>query len=85
MNEVKDYEYIYIRCDIMPEELESDPYNLFGETKEKTIASPSNSGSFQHCRLVAKNDEEAMKIGRTLVDKVSDKVDIYKELVIKIV
>lgn len=67
----------------MPEELANDPYNLFGDS-EKVIASPANSGSFKHCRLMAKNDKDALDIGRTLIDPVSDKVDIYKEIAIKI-
>jgi hypothetical protein len=84
MNPVKDYEYIYIRCEIKPEELEQDTYGLFGDTAQKAVASPANSGSFQHCRLVAQNDQRALEIGRTLVDPVSDNVDIYKEIAIKI-
>ena len=80
--EYKDYEYMYVRFMIMPDELESDPYNLFGNSA--TTVAPSSDSNIHHCRLVAKNAKEALEIGRQLVPKKPEEVEIFKEVAIRI-
>ena len=80
--EYKDYEYMYVRFMIMPDELESDPYNLYGNSE--TVVAPSSDSNIHHCRLVAKNAKEALEIGRQIVPKKPEEVELFKEVAIKI-
>lgn len=82
----KDYEYIYVRFEISPEDLETDTYGLFSgdDDDAKATASASGGGKVHQCRLVAPDDERAKRIGRTLTPPVSKKADLVREVVIKI-
>lgn len=84
------YEFIYIRVDVLP----ADPkrYSALAGILEKIsgqsvpdVIPHTDSGaiSFKHCRLMAKNEEEAYDIGYKLLTP-QEKGSVINDYVIKV-